>query len=160
MTYILDTNVFIEANNRYYGLDFCPQFWQWIDKHHSLGNMCSIRPVYDELKSYGDNLSDWVKGNNAYFHPITDDIYQQNLARITNFCVSNYDMSNQKNLTFLDSADPWLIAKAMADGSTIVTHEKYAQQAKKILIPNLCHEFGVDYMDTFDLLREFDDCFK
>ena len=30
MAYILDANVFIEAKNRRYGLDFCPAFWEWL----------------------------------------------------------------------------------------------------------------------------------
>lgn len=160
MTFLLDANVFIEANNRYYGLDFCPHFWRWIDKHYNLGEMYSISPVYAELKTYGDSLSDWVKNNKKYFLPITDKIYQQNMAKISQFCIENYDMNNKRNLTFLDSADPWLIAKAIEDNSTIITHEKYSQESKKIIIPNLCREFDVNYMDTFELLRKFDDCFK
>jgi hypothetical protein len=27
MAYVLDANIFIEAKQRYYGLDFCPAFW-------------------------------------------------------------------------------------------------------------------------------------
>jgi len=27
MAYLLDANVFIQAKNLYYGLDFCPAFW-------------------------------------------------------------------------------------------------------------------------------------
>mgnify|MGYP006298525777 CR=1 FL=1 len=30
MAYLLDANVFIEAKNRYYGMDFCPAFWDWL----------------------------------------------------------------------------------------------------------------------------------
>ena len=30
MTYLLDANVFIQAKNLHYGLDFCPAFWQWL----------------------------------------------------------------------------------------------------------------------------------
>lgn len=27
MTYLLDSNVFIQAKNLHYGFDFCPAFW-------------------------------------------------------------------------------------------------------------------------------------
>jgi hypothetical protein len=27
-TYLLDSNIFIQAKNLHYGLDFCPAFWQ------------------------------------------------------------------------------------------------------------------------------------
>lgn len=30
MSYLLDANVFIQAKNLHYGLDFCPAFWQWL----------------------------------------------------------------------------------------------------------------------------------
>jgi hypothetical protein len=160
MSYLLDTNVFLEANKRYYGLDFCPVFWDWLRKHENEGNLYSIRPVYDELKDYGDNLAEWVKGYDSFFQPIFDAECQKNFRTIVNLCGSTYDLSHRKNEHFLDSADPWLIAKAMVDGSTVVTEEKFAKEAKKIIIPNLCRELGVEYIDTFELLREFDDCFR
>lgn len=28
--YLLDANTFIEAKNRYYSMNICPGFWQWI----------------------------------------------------------------------------------------------------------------------------------
>ncbi|MEJ7695585.1 MAG: DUF4411 family protein [Candidatus Limnocylindrales bacterium] len=31
MAYLLDANVFIESKKRWYGLDFCPAFWDWLD---------------------------------------------------------------------------------------------------------------------------------
>lgn len=30
MSYWRDANVFIQAKNLHYGLDFCPAFWQWL----------------------------------------------------------------------------------------------------------------------------------
>jgi hypothetical protein len=34
MAYLLDANVFIQAKNLYYGLDFCPAFWDWLIAHN------------------------------------------------------------------------------------------------------------------------------
>lgn len=160
MKYVLDTNVFLEADKRYYGLDFCPMFWTWLRKHEKEGNLYSIRSVYDELKGYGDELANWVRQHNDYFYSESDEKCQENFIHIVNLCQSQYDLNHRKNLNFLDSADPWLIARAMTDGSTIVTEEKYKNEAKKIIIPNLCRELGVEYINTFELLRKFDDCFK
>jgi hypothetical protein len=28
--HLLDANVFIQAKNLHYGLDFCPAFWDWL----------------------------------------------------------------------------------------------------------------------------------
>lgn len=55
---------------------------------------------------------------------------------------------------FLSVAESWLIAKASSDGFTIVTQERYdANCKKKILIPNVCEVFGVEWIDTIELLR-------
>ena len=32
MSYLLDSDVFIQAKNLHYGFDFCPAFWDWIDE--------------------------------------------------------------------------------------------------------------------------------
>ena len=34
MAYLLDANVFIQAKNLHYGLDFCPAFWDWPALHN------------------------------------------------------------------------------------------------------------------------------
>jgi len=44
MTYLLDTNVFIEAKNRYYGFGFCPAFWDWIDGAHAAARRAQRGP--------------------------------------------------------------------------------------------------------------------
>lgn len=60
MAYLLDANVFIEAKNRYYGLDFCPGFWDWLDQAHADGKAFSIDKVGDELSAGADELSTWT----------------------------------------------------------------------------------------------------
>ena len=55
---------------------------------------------------------------------------------------------------FLGGADPWVIAQALCDGSTVVTHESHAGPgSKKVKIPNVCEAFGVRYIKIYDLLR-------
>ena len=39
MTYLLDANVFIQAKNLHYGLDFCPAFWQWLIDNNQAGRV-------------------------------------------------------------------------------------------------------------------------
>ena len=105
-------------------------------------------------------MADWVKLYSHYFHSESDDACQENFKIIANLCQRKYNLGHKKNINFLGSADPWLIARAMTDGSTVVTEERYKLQGEKILIPNICHELGVEYINTFGLLRDFDDCFK
>ena len=59
---------------------------------------------------------------------------------------------------FLAGADPWLIAKAMAlKDAVVVTHEQFnLQMRRKFSIPNVCHHFGIQWTDTFELLSRTD----
>lgn len=55
---------------------------------------------------------------------------------------------------FARGADGWLVAYAKAKGCVIVTHEQPEPNAKaRILIPNVCGAFGIQHVDTFDMLR-------
>src|SRR5947209_17844732 len=60
MAYLLDANVFIEAKNRYYGLDFCPAFWEWLIVGNNSGLVFSIEKVGDEIEASGDELTEWA----------------------------------------------------------------------------------------------------
>jgi len=37
MSYLLDSDVFIQAKNLHYGLDFCPAFWDWLISANAKG---------------------------------------------------------------------------------------------------------------------------
>ena len=43
MTYLLDTNIFIESKNRYYGFDIAPGFWEWLNIVMTNGDINSIK---------------------------------------------------------------------------------------------------------------------
>ena len=56
---------------------------------------------------------------------------------------------------FLDRADPWVIAHAIVNGGTVVTHEKRNPDASyKVKIPNMCERFNVNYIDAYQMLRD------
>ncbi len=65
MPYLLDSNVFIEAKNRYYGIDFCPAFWDWLVKQNAKGSIYSIEKVGDKLTAGNDALADWARGQRS-----------------------------------------------------------------------------------------------
>ena len=54
MAYLLDANVFIQAKNLHYGLDFCPAFWDWLIANNASGQVFSIEKVEDEIAAGGD----------------------------------------------------------------------------------------------------------
>lgn len=158
MRHILDSNTFIEAKNRYYGMAFCPAYWMWIRKQHHALEVGSISFVADELKRGNDELADWVKVNADIFMDISDAATQQAFSLVAE-AVSKQapSMKNGAFEEFMSGADPWLIAKAMTSNAVIVTHESFnPANKKKFLIPNICELFQVDCLDTFELLEKLD----
>jgi len=56
---------------------------------------------------------------------------------------------------FATVADGWVVAFARVNGLIVVTHEDYAPDAKKkVPIPNVCLEFDVEYVNTFEMLED------
>ncbi len=153
--YLLDANVFIEAKNGYYGFDIAPSFWNWLDDMHDMGCIFSVRPVIEELEEGHDQLADWAKDRKADWGLRVDGEDTQRIyVRIVNWVMANDQFHLAGREAFLDGADPWLIAHAQHMEATVVTHEPYEPHVRrKVPIPNVCREFGVPYMNTFELMR-------
>lgn len=161
MKFILDTNIFIEAKNRYYSFDICPGFWDWMDAVCGQ-DVGSIQTVCSELMDGRDELATWAKDrkNADWFLPIDDEVTQTNFAAIAEH-VATGQYSDSAVEKFLAKADPWLIAKALAVGAKVVTHETAEPASKKrVPIPNVANHFGVQCVNTFDALRHFAAVFK
>ena len=71
MAYLLDANVFIQAENLHYGLDFCPAFWDWLIASNAAGQCFSIEKVEDEIMAVADELSNWAaqRGPDFFLRP-------------------------------------------------------------------------------------------
>lgn len=160
MRYLLDSNSYIQAKNQYYQIDFCPGYWDWLDHQFEAGILASILLVYKELESFDDELSVWVKSRKKQFLDVSDDKTQEQFIQIAAYSQTLQNMQPGNIENFLAGADPWLIAKASVLNAVIVTQEVLApESARKIKIPNVCKKFGVQYMNTFQLLRELEACF-
>lgn len=154
--HLLDANVFIEAKNFYYGFETFPCFWEWLDTEQAKGHIGSIQLICDELLKGNDGLAAWTKDrkDSGWFFPVDDTETQQNLAKIAEW-VMNQTYKDAAKADFLSGGDPWLIAKSMSIGGTVVTQETYDPLIKKkVKIPNVCRAFSVSYIDTFGLLRQ------
>ena len=54
-------------------------------------------------------------------------------------------------------ADGWLAAYARVYNAVVVTQEVFnADVRKRVPLPNVCRQFGVDCRDTFEMLRELE----
>ncbi|MGH3858578.1 DUF4411 family protein [Actinokineospora sp.] len=118
----MDSNIFIEAKNRYYGFDYCPAFWSWIEQANAAGTVLSVAKVRDELLAVQDELSDWAKAkDDAFFRP-TDSPATKSMSVLAKWAVTNgYSQASQAE--FLDAADYYLVAYAHAHKHIVVTNE-------------------------------------
>jgi hypothetical protein len=150
--YLLDANVFIQAKNLHYGLDFCPAFWAWMIAHNSRGRLASIEKVGDELQGHADELSTWADARGAGFFLPPDEAVLPALAQVSTWANSqNYEPAAVS--TFLQVADYWLIAHALAHGFTVVSHEIPSNSTRKIKIPNACIGLGLRCIGPYEMLR-------
>lgn len=158
MNYLLDTNTFIEAKNRYYDMTVCPGYWDWLDQVFAADEVASVESVGDELLAGNDELEVWTADRKALFLPVSDPDTQTAFAEIAAYAAGlATDMKPGALEEFLGGADPWLIAKARVESAIVVTHEQFnLHTRKKILIPNVCKQFDVGWMDTFELLRKME----
>ena len=151
--YLLDTNVFIEAKNRYYGFDFCPAFWEWLDEQNHAGKVASIKKVADELHKGGDELAEWAKDRGDSFFLRPDEAVMSAFSAVSNWAnASEQNYERSAVATFLQIADYYLVAHALAHKCTVVTHEVHANTTKKIKIPNACIGLGIRCMNLYEML--------
>lgn len=150
--YLLDANVFIQAKNLHYGFDFCPAFWDWLVIQNHDGKVASIKKVADELFAGDDDLSDWASGRGGDFFLAPDDAVLPALQTVSGWA-SNQDYEPAAIATFLQVADCWLVAHALAHKCIVVTSEKLSDGIKKIKIPNACNGLRLRCVSPYEMLR-------
>ena len=150
--YLLDANVFIQAKNLHYGFDFCPAFWDWLVLQNRAGKVASIEKIADELHAGGDELAKWARDRGDGFFLRPDEAVVPALRAVSKW-TSGQGYHPSAVATFLQVADYWLIAHALAFNCTVVTHEVPADTTRKIKIPNACIGLGLRCMSPYAMLR-------
>ncbi len=131
MAYLLDANVFMQAKNLHYGFDFCPAFWDWLIDNNSKNKVYSISKVADEIEAGQDDLSDWAKERGSEFFLEPDEGIFPAFGKVSEWANSGFYEQSAIS-TFFQVADYHLVAFALANGHTVVTHEVAANTVKKI----------------------------
>ena len=124
MAYLLDANVFIQAKNLHYGLDFCPAFWDWLVGANARGGSSASRKL-------GTSLNSWAAATNWQAGPMPKErrvlpaarrCGPSSLGQVSAWATGQtYEPAAIS--TFLQVADYWLVAHAKAHDCIVVTHE-------------------------------------
>ncbi len=153
MAYLLDANVLISAKKLHYGFDFCPAFWDWLDRENQSGHVFSIKRVGDELTAGGDELADWASKRGDTFFLAADAATLPALGTVADWVNQQPNYTPAAKNTFLQIADYYLVAQALAGGHTVVTHEKPENSVHRVKIPNVCLGVKVRPITPFEMLR-------
>ena len=153
MAYLLDANIFIQAKNLHYGFDFCPAFWTWLDEKLDNGVVGSVSQVGDELIDGTDDLAEWAKERKDSLFPAPDSSVLGALTKVSAWAMSGGFDPAAAN-TFLQIADSFLVAAALAEGHVVVTHELPSNSLKKIKIPTACLSLGVPNCSPYHMQRK------
>ena len=151
MAYILDSDVFISAKDRYYRFDICPGFWHWLDAANKSGKLMSVKAVRKELMSRSDWLSNWCKSRKEMFCDTQDGETYKSLQILATWVNEKYGPAYQSK--FFSSADFILVGFAHAFGHTIVTHE-VPKNCHDVKIPNACKQMDVPVINPFQMLMD------
>ena len=152
MSYLLDADVFIRAKNLHYGLDFCPAFWEWLVHKGHTGSVASIDEVADEIEAGQDQLSEWARDHGHALFRRTPPTLAPQFTQVSSWATGQQYTPAAIN-TFLQAADFYLLAHALAGNHVVVSHEVPANSPARIKIPNACLGLGVRFMTPYQLLR-------
>lgn len=154
--YLIDSNVFITAQRQIYPFDIAPGFWaQFLEK--AAEDIIIIESVDDEIVKGNDKLKEWYLENKEQFEVATipDQAVLKSYGDIINFINESNQYSQSAKDEFASLADSWLCAYGLAFDYTIVTLEKLQINARRrVLIPNVCEEFDIKYIDLLQLMRD------
>lgn len=156
MTYLIDSNIFIQAKNMYYRMKFCHAFWDLLLALHQKGKIYSINKVKQELLAGKDELSEWARTLPDSFW-IDEEMYASEYGDVINWAFNHPQFTATAKQDFAEHAraDAWLVATAQAKTMVIITHEAIASSNTKriIKIPNAAQEFNVQCISIFDFLE-------
>jgi hypothetical protein len=157
--FVLDSDVFITAKNRYYAFAICPGFWDSLIYHAEAEDLCSIDKVRSELVSgrETEDLVVWAKEAvpDEFFKGTDEQDVANAYGQVMLWAQRNTQYVDQAKAKFATGADGWLVAYAMVHGATVVTNEQPRPNARSdIKLPDVCSQFNVAYKDTFLMLNE------
>ncbi len=97
-------------------------------------------------------MTDWAAARGASFFLPPDSAVLSAMSQVGQWA-RNHRFEPAAMNTFLQVADSYLVAHALAHKLVVVTHEKPDNSLKRIKIPNACVALGVTCMTPFEMLR-------
>jgi len=151
--YCLDTNVLIQAWQKYYSPKICPSYWDVLNSLGLENRIFIPKEVFEEIIRTEDELAEWLKGSKIPVYNLNESVTK---------CLSNIFAANPAHRLLVDNvkqrslADPWVIAYAMSEEACVVTKEEKvtAANSERIKIPNVCDNMKIRCINDFQFIEE------
>ncbi len=157
-TYLIDTNVFIQAYKEDYPFDVAVSFWDVIKQLANDGKIFSIDKVKTELYVQDDDLKTWCQNNlpSDFFKPSQGAVGEY--GQLINWAANTtpkYKPNAIAEFSTTTVADAWLIAYAKKNDAKVVSLEIGGKGTiKRVIIPDVCKAFSIDCLRTMEMFRE------
>ena len=161
--YVIDANFFIQAHRSTYPLDVATSFWEKVAEMAASGRIVSIDKVRSELYKHEDDLKAWCIATLPPDFFKDTSIILPDYGRVVSWAASmshHYLPRALQEFLSADEADAWLVAYAISNNCTIVTHElSQPDRRNKIKIPEACAPFNIQYVNTIEMFRRLGERF-
>lgn len=132
-----------------------PKFWAYLSHQVDIGTVRASKMVYDEIMKIDDELKQWFQDREdrgLSIHP-TPEVYEC-VTKVCDYVVRKY--GDRKARAFLNGADPFVLAHAMAMGKNgiVVSHESTREQHSIIKIPTVCYALKIQPVSLFQMLNK------
>lgn len=150
-TYVVDTNVFMDWQARFYPTDVFVSLVEQMDGLIEQSRLVAPALVHEELDAVGTNqLSAWAQERTGIWIP-DGDIVEAAVSIQSTFP----GLLDPK--TEYEEADAYVIALAQQRNGIVVTSETPAAEKRKpkreFFIPDVCREMGVPCINFLGLMR-------
>lgn len=154
----MDSDSLIAPYRGAYRFEAVPQYWDFLKRKAEEGVIGCPELVLDKelTSSNPDALEKWARPLRGVLFLPADAATQLRYGDVARYVQANPRFRQHWIDPFLDGADSWLVAYALAHGGRIVTFEKPEPLAKKPKIPDIAQHFGVGCVNLWDMLAELE----
>jgi len=150
--YVFDSSPLIILFRHYYP-DRFPTLWENFELLKADNKIISVREVFNEINVYGesDRLTDWAKKNREFFEQPTI----QELLIVTEIFKNNHLQAlirKKERLQGKPVADPFVAVKAKVLNGTVVTNERFKDNAAGL--PNVCEKFEIPCINLEEFMKQ------
>ncbi len=141
----IDTSALVGAWSESYSPQTFPALWKNLERMILEGELIASEEVLHELERKDDDLLVWVKNRPDLFVPM-DAVVEREVKRVVR--VPNL----VKGTSTDNSADPFVIAVAIARNATVVSQERHGGPSHP-KIPYVCSVLGVPHLSLEEFIN-------